>query len=194
MKRILLASACFALMTTSVAAKDETNAPFSKLQYGQKLCEAAGVAPGDPFYKQCKACEKNTSECSGELRDRSRKSPYYNPDSYLVTATSSKNENAAIIFSRKSREEAIEEALKECRAGGRFTCENKVGYVLVHSYKSNKTDVHMDIAKNECVYFSRSKKPLKPGDVYWLAQAPSPNDAKKLCSVDKWVSTTNVPS
>jgi hypothetical protein len=117
----------------SAAHASPLDAPYTKLQYGQKLCEAGGVAPGDPFYKQCKACEKNTSACTGDLRDRARRSPYYNPDSYLVTATSSNNENAAIVFSRKSRKEAIEEALRECRAGGRFTCENKVGYVLVHS-------------------------------------------------------------
>jgi hypothetical protein len=116
----------------SAAHASPLDAPYTKLQYGQKLCEAGGVAPGDPFYKQCKACE-NTSACTGDLRDRARRSPYYNPDSYLVTATSSNNENAAIVFSRKSRKEAIEEALRECRAGGRFTCENKVGYVLVHS-------------------------------------------------------------
>jgi hypothetical protein len=173
-------------LLATAAHASPLDAPYTKLQYGQKLCEAGGVAPGDPFYKQCKACEKNTSKCSGDLRDRARRSPYYNPDSYLVTATSSNNENAAIVFSRKSRKEAIEEALRECRAGGRFTCENKVGYVLVHSYKNNQTDVRMDIDENTCVYFARSKKPLKPGDVYWLTQAPTPKEAQELCSVDKW--------
>jgi hypothetical protein len=174
------------LLASAAHANPPLNAPYTKLQYGQELCEAAGVAPGDPFYKQCKACEKNTSACSGDLRDRARMSPYYNPDSYLVTATSSNNENAAIIFSRKSRKKAIEEALKECRAGGRFICKDEVGWVLVHSYRNNNTDVHMSVDENTCVYFARSKKPIKSGDVYWLAQAPSPKEAQKLCSVDKW--------
>ncbi len=166
----------------------KNDAPFPKLQYGQKLC-MSDIPPGDPFYKQCQACEKKISECSGDLRDRGRRSPYGDPDAFFVTATSSNNENTVVILSKKSREEAINEALKECRAGGRFVCKNEIGFVSVRCYGHRrvcgKSDIHMDIDKNNCVYFSRSKETIDRYGSYWLAQAPSPREAQKLCKVDK---------
>jgi hypothetical protein len=64
----------------------KNDAPFPKLQYGQKLC-MSNIPPGDPFYNECRACEKKGgSACGGDLRDRMRRSPYGDPDALVVTS------------------------------------------------------------------------------------------------------------
>jgi hypothetical protein len=50
-------------------------APYPHLKRGQELCMAS-IAPGDPFYTTCRRCEKNVKYCTGDLRDRIRRSPY----------------------------------------------------------------------------------------------------------------------
>lgn len=50
-------------------------APYPHLKKGQELCMAS-IAPGDPFYSTCRKCEKNVRYCTGDLRDRIRRSPY----------------------------------------------------------------------------------------------------------------------
>jgi hypothetical protein len=161
------------------------DAPFPKLQYGQKLCMSS-IPPGDPFYKQCQACEKKISECSGDLRDRGRRSPYGDPDAYMVAATSDNNENSVVMLSKKSRAEAIKEAVRECSAGGRFVCKNDEISVTVWSYRGKAPDIHMDIDKNTCVYFSRSKDADKKSNTYWLSRGRTPKEAAEGCKVDKW--------
>jgi hypothetical protein len=163
----------------------KNDTPFPKLQYGQKLC-MSNIPPGDPFYKQCQACEKNTSACTGDLRDRMRRSPYGEPDAYMVAATSDNNENSVVMLSKKSRAEAIKEAVKECSAGGRFVCKNDEISVTVWSYRGKAPDIHMDIDKNTCVYFSRSKDADKKSNTYWLSQGRTPKEAAEGCKVDKW--------
>jgi hypothetical protein len=49
--------------------------PFPKLKKGEQLCMSS-LAPADPFYAQCRKCERRVSECTGDLRDRIRRSPY----------------------------------------------------------------------------------------------------------------------
>jgi hypothetical protein len=48
---------------------------YPKLRHGEELCMAS-IAPRDPFYRQCRACEKSVKACTGNLRDRIRRSPY----------------------------------------------------------------------------------------------------------------------
>jgi hypothetical protein len=66
---IVLLGACAA------SAGNRLDAPFAKLKKGEKLYMDS-IAPGDPFYAQCRACEKSVKHCSGDLRDRIRRSPY----------------------------------------------------------------------------------------------------------------------
>jgi hypothetical protein len=63
------------LGTCAASAGNRLDAPFAKLKKGEKLCMDS-IAPGDPFYAQCRACEKSVKHCSGDLRDRIRRSPY----------------------------------------------------------------------------------------------------------------------
>lgn len=155
----------------------KNDAPFPKLQYGQKLC-MSNIAPGDPFYAQCKKCEKKAGECSGELRDRMRRSPYGDPQLMLIVATSANNENAAVIISKKPRKEAVKDALKECSDGGRFVCRDEVGSVDVYTYKSG-----LDINKNNCRYVSISEDADQ--GVHWLSVGGTPREATAGCIVDK---------
>jgi hypothetical protein len=62
MKKLLLTTACLLAITTF------TVGPVN----AKKLCMST-VPEGDKFYAQCKKCEKNVGECTGELRDRMRK-------------------------------------------------------------------------------------------------------------------------
>jgi hypothetical protein len=186
MKKLLLTTSCLLVLGGHAYAADKLNAPFPKLQYGQKLC-MSNIPPGDPFYKECQACEK-TGSCNGDLRDRMRKSPYGDPDSLMVAATSEDNANFAVIFTKKPRKEAIAEVLKECSADGKYVCrEDREFNPQVFSYKGRpgrkSTDIELDVDKNTCIYFARSKEPTysdsKQPPVekgYWSFQGPTPKD------------------
>jgi hypothetical protein len=65
----MLSGACYAKKASPL------DAPFPRIKKGAKLC-LSSIAPGDPFYAQCRACERSAKKCSGDLRDRIRHSPY----------------------------------------------------------------------------------------------------------------------
>jgi hypothetical protein len=72
--------------TKRVPTAADLDAPFPKLQPGQKLCLYA-IPPGDPFYDMCRACEKVSlkrfDEVCGKIDPhdlisaRMKKSPYF---------------------------------------------------------------------------------------------------------------------
>jgi hypothetical protein len=66
---------CALVFSCTALAAAPLDAPFPKLRHGEKLCMES-IAPRDPFYRQCRACEKSVKACTGDLRDRIRRSPY----------------------------------------------------------------------------------------------------------------------
>jgi len=72
----IVAALALTLMSGTASAGPDLNAPFPRLKRGEKLCMES-IAPRDLFYRLCRECEVRTSACTGDLRDRMRRSPYH---------------------------------------------------------------------------------------------------------------------
>lgn len=76
MRAPIVAALAVTLMSGTASAGPDLNAPFPRLKRGEKLCMES-IAPRDLFYRLCLECEVRTSACTGDLRDRMRRSPYH---------------------------------------------------------------------------------------------------------------------